>query len=169
VNQANAIFNPCYFVDINGVGPWGGGRSLIVDPDGRVLPQAGKREMSLTEIIDLDNVQGVCNFTHGYILAGTRCLARLKQPSHRVDRRIERRTHGGIVPDVARRGPLHAWVDQGGALLYCAIDAKTRGERTQRTVPESILGLVGDPDATTHFVDRVAGAHERLDLVLPTF
>jgi formamidase len=56
LNQANAIFNQCYFVDVNGVGPWGGGRSLIVDPDGRVLQKAGERETILTEILNLDNV-----------------------------------------------------------------------------------------------------------------
>ena len=57
LNQANAIFNQCYFIDINGVGPWGGGRSMIVDPDGRVLQKAGEHETILTEIIDLDNVK----------------------------------------------------------------------------------------------------------------
>lgn len=62
LNQANAIFNQCYFIDINGVGPWGGGRSLIVDPDGRVLQKAGERETILTEIIDLDNVKKVREF-----------------------------------------------------------------------------------------------------------
>jgi formamidase len=56
LSRANAIFNQCYFVDINGVGSWGGGRSMIADPDGRVLQQAGEREMLLTEIIDLDHV-----------------------------------------------------------------------------------------------------------------
>ncbi len=54
--RANAIFNQCYFVSLNGVGPYGGGRSLIVDPDGRVLQQAGDHETFLTEIIDLDHV-----------------------------------------------------------------------------------------------------------------
>ncbi len=56
LNQANAIFNQCYFIDINGIGPWGGGRSMIVDPDGRILQKAGERETLMTEIIDLDNV-----------------------------------------------------------------------------------------------------------------
>ena len=42
INQANAIFNQCYFVDVNGVGPWGGGRSMIVDPDGRVAAAGGR-------------------------------------------------------------------------------------------------------------------------------
>lgn len=62
INQANAIFNQCYFVDVNGVGPWGGGRSMIVDPDGRVVQQAGERETILTEILDLDNVRKAREF-----------------------------------------------------------------------------------------------------------
>jgi len=62
LNQANAIFNQCYFVDINGLGPWGGGRSLIVDPEGRVLQQAGEHDMILTEILDLDQVRKVREF-----------------------------------------------------------------------------------------------------------
>ncbi len=49
-------------MDIKGVGPWGGGRSLIVDPDGRVLQQAGERATILTEIIDLDNVRKARGF-----------------------------------------------------------------------------------------------------------
>lgn len=56
LSQSNAIMNQCYFIDINGVGPWGGGKSCIVDPDGRVLQQAGTNETILTEIIDLDKV-----------------------------------------------------------------------------------------------------------------
>jgi predicted amidohydrolase len=56
MSQANAIFNQCYFIDINGVGPYGGGQSLIVDPDGRVLQQVGSHETILTEILDLDHV-----------------------------------------------------------------------------------------------------------------
>lgn len=62
LNQANAIFNQCYFIDINGVGPWGGGRSMIVDPDGRVIQKAGEHETLLTEIIDLDNVSKTREF-----------------------------------------------------------------------------------------------------------
>lgn len=56
LSQSNAIMNQCYFIDINGVGPWGGGKSMIVDPDGRVLQQAGTNETILTEILDLDKV-----------------------------------------------------------------------------------------------------------------
>ncbi len=56
LNQSNAIFNQCYFVDVNGVGPWGGGRSMIVDPDGRIVQKVGERETIMTEILDLDKV-----------------------------------------------------------------------------------------------------------------
>jgi formamidase len=56
LSQANAIFNQCYFIDINGVSPFGGGQSILVDPNGRVLQQAGEHEAILTEILDLDLV-----------------------------------------------------------------------------------------------------------------
>jgi predicted amidohydrolase len=60
--QANAIFNQCYVMDINGLGPWGGGRSLIVDPEGRVLQQSGEHETILTELINLDQVHKTREF-----------------------------------------------------------------------------------------------------------
>jgi len=53
--RANALFNQCYFVSINGIGTWGGGRSTIIDPDGRVLQQAGTNQTFMTEMIDLDH------------------------------------------------------------------------------------------------------------------
>ena len=53
--RANALFNQCYFFSINGVGTWGGGRSTIIDPDGRVLQEAGTNQTFLTEMIDLDH------------------------------------------------------------------------------------------------------------------
>lgn len=56
ISQANAIFNQCYFIDVNGTGPYGGGCSILVDPDGRVLQQADQHETILTEILDLDRV-----------------------------------------------------------------------------------------------------------------
>ena len=56
LSQANAIQNQCYFIDVNGVGPWGGGKSMIVNPDGRVLQQTQVNETIMTEILDLDQV-----------------------------------------------------------------------------------------------------------------
>lgn len=54
--RANALFNQCYFFSVNGIGEWGGGRSTLIDPDGRVLQQASTNQTFLTEIIDLDHV-----------------------------------------------------------------------------------------------------------------
>jgi predicted amidohydrolase len=54
--RANALFNQCYFVSVNGIGEWGGGRSTVIDPDGRVLQQASTNQTFMTEIIDLDHV-----------------------------------------------------------------------------------------------------------------
>jgi len=53
--RANALFNQCYFVSVNGVGEWGGGRSTIIDPDGRVLQEAGTNQTFMSEMIDLDH------------------------------------------------------------------------------------------------------------------
>jgi formamidase len=57
--QANAIFNQCYYFGINTSGEFGGGRSMIVDPNGRILQQADQHECVLSEIIDLDLVTTV--------------------------------------------------------------------------------------------------------------
>jgi len=57
MSRANAAFNQCYFVDVNGCGPWGGGRSAIYDPNGRVLQEYGAGAGVLTEILDLDLVR----------------------------------------------------------------------------------------------------------------
>jgi predicted amidohydrolase len=54
--RANAIFNQCYFISVNGSETWGGGRSTIIDPDGRILQQASTNQTFMTEIIDLDHV-----------------------------------------------------------------------------------------------------------------
>jgi len=54
--RANALFNQAYLVSVNGIGTWGGGRSTIIDPDGRVLQEASTNQTVLTEILDLDHV-----------------------------------------------------------------------------------------------------------------
>jgi formamidase len=56
LSQANAIMNQCYLVDVNACGHGARGLSLIVDPEGRVLQQAGEQEGFLTEMLDLDRV-----------------------------------------------------------------------------------------------------------------
>ena len=54
--QANAIANQLYFFSINGIGAGGVGRSIFVDPEGRILQSAGEREIIMTEVVDLDMV-----------------------------------------------------------------------------------------------------------------
>jgi predicted amidohydrolase len=53
--RANALFNQCYFLSINGIGDWGGGRSTIIDPDGHILQEVGTSQTFMTEMIDLDH------------------------------------------------------------------------------------------------------------------
>jgi len=53
--RANAMFNQCYFVSVNGIGEWGGGRSTIINPDGRVLQEASTNQTFMTELLDLDH------------------------------------------------------------------------------------------------------------------
>jgi predicted amidohydrolase len=62
--QAHAIMFQCYFMSINGVCPQGGGESIFVDPEGRILQKAGPTEKVLTEIIDFEKVRWVRQ--HGF-------------------------------------------------------------------------------------------------------
>jgi deaminated glutathione amidase len=56
IARASAVTNQCYFVDINGLGAGGVGRSIIVGPHGEVIHQAGDEEELIPVEIDLDNV-----------------------------------------------------------------------------------------------------------------
>lgn len=57
--QANAISNQLYVINVNGVGAGGVGRSIFVDPEGRVLQESGEASMIMSEVIDLDVVSRV--------------------------------------------------------------------------------------------------------------
>jgi formamidase len=59
IEQAHAILNQCYMVNANAAPPVGCGRSIVVDPNGRVLHQASTSEEILTAMIDLDVVRRV--------------------------------------------------------------------------------------------------------------
>jgi formamidase len=52
--RANAIVNQCYVVNVNAATTIGGGRSIAVDPEGRVLFTAGTGEELLPEVLDLE-------------------------------------------------------------------------------------------------------------------
>lgn len=55
--RASAAINQCYFVDVNGVGDGGTGRSIVADPSGYVLHQAGGGEESFPLELDLARVR----------------------------------------------------------------------------------------------------------------
>ena len=57
ISQSHAILNQVFFLSVAGVGGGGIGKSIFIDPEGRVLQVAGERETILTEIIDLDKVR----------------------------------------------------------------------------------------------------------------
>jgi formamidase len=57
--RANAIANQCYVLNVNAVPSVGGGRSIGVDPEGRVLFELGQTEEFVLETVDLDRVRRV--------------------------------------------------------------------------------------------------------------
>ena len=57
--QGNAIANQFYWFSLNGLGAGGIGRSVFIDPEGRILQRSGEGECTMTEIIDLDLVSRV--------------------------------------------------------------------------------------------------------------
>jgi formamidase len=70
--RANAITNQCYVINPNAVVTIGGGRSIGVDPEGRVLFVGGSGEEFIPEVLDLDRVHAVRRH-------GTRGLNRVLQ------------------------------------------------------------------------------------------
>jgi len=104
--RANALFNQCYFVSINGIGQWGGGRSTIIDPDGRILQQAGTNQTFMTEMLDLDHTTRTREY-------GTIGLAQtLKQL----------RDSGHKFPIYGNQGTAKGGFDQLGKLQFHHID-----------------------------------------------
>ena len=58
--RANAIVNQVFVASVNAASPTGVGRSLLADPQGVIRAQAaGAEEVTLTEVIDLDDVTNV--------------------------------------------------------------------------------------------------------------
>ncbi len=59
LTRANAIANQCYVLNVNAVPTIGGGRSIGVDPEGRVLFELGQTEEFVVQEIDLERVRRV--------------------------------------------------------------------------------------------------------------
>lgn len=57
IARSTAATNQCYFVDINGLGAGGVGRSIVVGPHGDILHQAGSGEELIPLELDLDQVR----------------------------------------------------------------------------------------------------------------
>jgi formamidase len=56
VVRANAYVNQIYLVNVNAAAPVGNGRSVVVDPEGTVLYEAGASEEVVTTLIDFEKV-----------------------------------------------------------------------------------------------------------------
>jgi hypothetical protein len=68
--RANAIVNQVFMVNVNAAGTPGLGLSVIADPEGRVLYEAGSGEEVIPITLNLDAVAAVRD--HGSIGLGTR-------------------------------------------------------------------------------------------------
>jgi formamidase len=56
VGRANAYVNQVFLVNVNAAAPVGNGRSVVVDPEGTVLYEAGAAEEVVTAVIDFEKV-----------------------------------------------------------------------------------------------------------------
>lgn len=59
IAQANAIFNQCYYININNAGSLGNGRSICIGPEGDILHQAGEQTEFIPLTLDLERVRRV--------------------------------------------------------------------------------------------------------------
>ncbi|MFL5871838.1 MAG: carbon-nitrogen hydrolase family protein [Solirubrobacterales bacterium] len=57
--RANAIVNQLYLVNVNAAAPAALGRSIVVDPEGRVRVEAGATEELVTDLLDVEAVERV--------------------------------------------------------------------------------------------------------------
>lgn len=57
--QAQAIMNQCYVLNTNIIMPQGGGKSIFVDPEGRIIQQVGTHEEVMIHALDIDRVDWV--------------------------------------------------------------------------------------------------------------
>jgi predicted amidohydrolase len=89
--RANAIVNQVFMASVNAATPDGLGRSLLVDPQGRVLVEAdGATPMVLSDVIDLDGVANVRKH-------GTAGVSRPWQQFHPTDAPLELPLYSGKI------------------------------------------------------------------------
>ncbi|MFI6283371.1 carbon-nitrogen hydrolase family protein [Streptomyces sp. NPDC051018] len=90
IARANAIVNQVHVVSVNTAGPVGAGRSLVVDPEGRVRTEAGEGPAVLTDVLDLDDVTRVRTF-------GTAGVSRVWEQFHDTDAPLELPLYEGRI------------------------------------------------------------------------
>ncbi|MEV5381634.1 carbon-nitrogen hydrolase family protein [Streptomyces sp. NPDC052721] len=89
--RANAIVNQVFVLSVNTAGPVGTGRSLVVDPEGRVRAEAPDSAATvLTDVLDLDDVKRVRTF-------GTAGLNRMWDQFTDADTPIDLPLYGGRI------------------------------------------------------------------------
>lgn len=88
--RAAAIANQVFVINVNAAAPVGTGRSLIVDPEGRVRTQAGDAEAVLTDVLDFDEVTRVRRF-------GTAGLNRIWEQFSESDEPLELPFYSGRI------------------------------------------------------------------------
>lgn len=62
LSQATAIVNQVFVVSVNSAAPQATGQSLIIDPEGHVLAQAGEGPIAITHVLNLDHVAGTRDY-----------------------------------------------------------------------------------------------------------
>jgi predicted amidohydrolase len=89
--RANAIVNQVFVASVNGAGPTALGRSLVVDPEGRVRTQVpGAETAVLTDVLDLGETERVRRF-------GTAGLNRVWEQFQPGDTPVELPMYGGKI------------------------------------------------------------------------
>ncbi|MGA5200351.1 carbon-nitrogen hydrolase family protein [Streptomyces variegatus] len=89
--RANAIVNQVFVLSVNAAGSVGTGRSLVVDPEGRVRTEAPDSGATvLTEVLDLDDVTRVRTF-------GTAGLNRMWNQFADTDAPLDLPLYGGRI------------------------------------------------------------------------
>lgn len=89
--RANAIVNQVFVASVNAAGPAGVGRSLVVDPEGRVRVEAvGAEATVLTDVVDLATVDSVRRY-------GTAGLNRMWQQWEPDDQPVALPMYSGVM------------------------------------------------------------------------
>ena len=94
--RASAIVNQVYMVNVNAAGTPGLGLSVVADPEGRVVYQAGEGIEFMPIVLNLDNVAAVRE--HGSVGLGSRPIAQFEAEASGVNWPMYQGGKRGEVP-----------------------------------------------------------------------